>query len=457
MNPFHFVVAVVSFVLCSAAPKPTVIDIEAPTMPLIAATLYFPFGSATEKLGERGVTDIVTEWIEQGTTQKSAEQIGDVFLATGARFVSRVDISYTIATIEAPEDYFLQAWAQMLEILKTPKLAESDLKDTIKSKMAAKQARLTNVLGIVKELTYSGLYSGSNEESLPVGISSDIDNLDFKKASAFYSNSFAKGPSALFVVKHMPRSIRKTIEESLKDWGQPGLKASNSRRSTISGTSVILVDRPGSTQTYFGFAKPAPVYGQNDRRYIALATQMLGGNGEAGDNPLFQELRSKQGLTYHASLQTWQRPDRDALIGITFGANENVQKLLGGYFSIWDKFIATPTKSITNLRNAERQVLCREGRDQSTIYDAMLYQIELFAAGQVKMAETQALDLNRYAAVVKKYLDRSDIFLLVFGDAKVIRDQVLKVLGPMSKLAIVPETADWSDINAAVVTLNEKK
>jgi predicted Zn-dependent peptidase len=438
---------------CIAASGPQVVEVDTPRMPLISATLYFPFGSATETEGLKGATRTVFEWLESGTSKRSADQISDGFLESGARYYYEVDINRSTATLEAPAEYFPEAWRLMLEVLRQPKFSQADLKDVIQKHLTQKKARLTNATGIAKELTYAAIYAGSPEGTSAFGLESDISALTTEKAKSLYQSTIAMGPSFLFVSKSMPPSVRRDVEQSLNGWSS---KRTLKRyaRSPLKGKSLIIVERPGSTQAYVAFAKKGPEIKDPSRRYVALATELLGGNGSGGgDAILFNELRTKQGLTYHASLQTWRRPDRDVIVGLTFGANENIPKLVGEYLRLWDAFVKAPAPPKHVLAAAERRVNGTAERERATVYDAMMNAIQ-YGVNAMHPGEAKSpLERGKFQQAKQTWLNRDDSLVLAFGDSKAIRDSLLAALGAGTKVDVLPETADWADINASVIKL----
>lgn len=405
----NLLILLLAFLLMAASPR--VVEVETPKMPLLAATLYFPFGAATEAQGQRGATLAVFEWLESGTRRLTAEQIGDGFLASGARYVYNVDIHYSTVTIEAPEAYFLAGWNLMMEVLREPRLTEVDLKEVTKKHVTAKRARLTNTLGVAKDLAYAAVYAGSPEGASPFGDEQDISALTVEKATTYYQETLAQGPSILLVSRSMPSAIRRNVEKSLAGWASPAT-ARRPVSSSIPGKSLIIVERPGSTQAYVAFAKRGPGYFDKDRPYSAIATEILGGNGTGGDSLLFKELRSKQGLTYHASMQTWRRPDRDMIVGLTFGANENIPKLVSEYLRIWDGFAESANFSQQTLVSAKRRIDGKVSRENATVYDAMMRAVQLTVAGDSKDVTRSDIKQDRYLAAKKKvvgsrWLDRT--------------------------------------------------
>ncbi len=105
------------------------------------------------------------------------------------------------------------------------------------------------------------------------------------------------------------KTLKNKLEEALADW-KPGTTTVELPKADIKPketTKVLLVDRPGSTQTVLQFGNIAVRYGDPDYIPLVVANRILGG-GSSGR--LFQNIREQKGYTYgaYSSLDANQWP-----------------------------------------------------------------------------------------------------------------------------------------------------
>lgn len=423
-----------------------IIKVDTPQMPLTRAGIMFPFGSADEPVGTRGSTALIFDWLLASTSQTDEQM-----LTLGAVKDIQIEPHYTLVSLEAPQEHFLEAWAGLIRRLKAPAFRE-DYFEPIKRKLiAAKRSRLFAPLSLFKQFSYSALYSGTPEANCHLGIENEILSLSNDQAKAIYQKTFGKGPAVIFIPsKGVESGIESAISKSTTGWAST-LKPSKSPNPLIKGRHVVIVDRPGSKEAYLTFVKASPEANTSDYFYTMLATEVLGGNG-GNASILGRALRQEKSLTYHASLQTSRRAHRPMILGLTFGPNDKIEELAKGYLDLWSSFAKQEFTNLSQLELAEKVVKSTAMRENETLADIFKNAAEVYSVSGSRDFpwKPESIDLKRFNEAKTKWLSTDDLKIVAIGDRRVLATTLVKVFGFGSKLHILPQNADWETINDAL-------
>jgi predicted Zn-dependent peptidase len=205
-----------------------------------------------------------------------------------------------------------------------------------------------------------------------------------------------------------------------------------------SGRRVLLVDKPGATQSYFWIGNVGVDRDYEQRAELDIANTLFGGRFTS---LLVNELRTKAGLTYGAS-SSLRRPTQAGSVAIV------------SY---------TKTESTIEAIDMSLELLAKlrtEGFAEELITSGKNYILGLYAprletsaqlAAQFAALQTYGLDaayVNDYGAAVagagsesiqsvimSVYPSPDDLVFVVLGDAELIRDAVAKY-GPITEMAI---------------------
>jgi zinc protease len=425
---------------------------ETPEMPLQQVALYFPFGTGTEGIGEEGITLLVNRWMGYGTEKRTMGEFDGALLELGGIIDTRISTHYTLVTIEAPSDKFLKAWQLALEKIRSPKLATEDLETVKRAVVSAKKDGLANWQEAVGRLVSAAVYAGKPEGKSSYGIERSLLATSADKARKYYAATFGKGPSMVIASRNLPAKSESIVLQSIAGWestSKPTKPVPHYRK----GRHLIIVDRPGSSQAYLAFGKAGPTPGSDDHTWTAIATQMLGSNG-GNSSILFDELRAKRGLTYHASISTETDPEMQMIFGITFGSNENITELASRYLSEWEKFHSRSDIKDRDLEEGYLAYKSARDRDAGETISAVIRTAAktLSVTGDIKTIWTSPrLSKEAFYAAKKKWLEPSGFTLVVLGDPSKVKDGLEKAVKPTSKTVVLPANADWDLVSEAVL------
>jgi zinc protease len=420
-------------------------------MPLIRAVIYFPNGSGDEAKGEEGSTLMITRWMDFGTKKNpDMSSLNQLLQGLGASVESTIYPRFTLVAVEAPTETFIEAWSLALEKIREPQLSEENLKSIRDGLMTSKQARLNTWHVAGKQFANAVVYAGSKDAHSEFGTTNGLMSLSGNRLKEIYSNTFAKGPSAILASQSLTSDQEKVISESTKGWTKVS-SISDARPIPQKGRRIIIVDRPASTQAFLFFVKNAPVPGTEEHALTSIGTQILGSNG-GNSSVLFDELRAKRGLTYHASMQTAKVPNKQLIIGVTFGANEKLGELTSLYLDVWKNFYNTNDFSIDTLKQADMAYRAMRDRESGdTVADILRTAGETFSfTGKVKpIWILPNITSEKFNQAKKDWLSFEDFTLIALGDPNKIQSELENSVGINKPTQILKADSDWDAIDVA--------
>lgn len=462
MNRFFclFSAAVASFCLQAyAQPSPGVVPsdanqilrVETTKMPLVRVVLFFPFGSGDEKFGEEGQTYALMRWMQMGTQKQNLSAFNQSKQALGVTISLDVTPAYSTATIESPIETFEDSWKLLLEQLREPALNPKDFAGVRAQISSERKNRLSDAFVALKQLGGAAIYAGTKYAQFDIGTESGLANASEKRLKELYSKTVEAGPAAVLVSQTLPKKSEKIIQASISKWRSHYLPERPTPEK-VAGRQLFIVDRPGSTQAYIIFMKDGPAPGTRDYAMLTIGTQLFGSNG-GNSSILFDELRAKCGLTYHASFQTSPAVDRFFMMGVSFGANEKLGDLVSGYVNEWTKFYEKKTFSLEELKMAETAARAmRDRRIYETMGSVMTNAVRTFSVnGNVKPVWTiPDIEIDEFIDVKSRWLSPANLKIVVLGDVKSVRPILEKSLAPLNDVNILSENSDWDAIVAAI-------
>lgn len=441
----------IQFLSGCASNNPKILKVDTPKMPLIRAVMYFPNGSGDEAKGEEGSTLMITRWMDFGTKKNpSSTSLNQLFQGMGAIVENSINPRFTLISVEAPAETFIKSWNLTLEKIREPKLAEENLKSIKDESISSKQARLNTWHVAGKQFANSVGYAGSKDAHSEYGTNESLMSLSGNRLKEIYSNTFAKGPSAILISQSISPDQEKIIIESTKGWGKKSSQ-NDAIPVTQKGRRIIIVDRPASTQAFIFFVKNGPRPGTQEQALASIGTQILGSNG-GNSSLLYDELRSKRGLTYHASMQTGKVPNKQLLIGVTFGANEKLGELTSLYLDTWKNFYTTNDLSIDTLKQADMAYRAMRDRDGGDTVAAILRTAgETFSVtGDVKpIWVLPNITLEKFNDAKKDWLSPEDYTLIALGDPTKIQSVLEKAVGVTKPTQVLKADSDWDAVDMA--------
>ena len=418
----------------------TVLLMPRKDVPLIAANIAVRGGALADAPGKEGTADLLGEMLSKGAGSRTALQFAQAVDGAGGS----LGFGSSREAIVANAQFLSKDSALMLSLLAdallrpTMDAAEFDKlrKRAIDGIANAKDSDPRQLIG-----TYANgwLFRGHPYGRSTGGDETSLATITLADLQAFRAQQMGGDRLIIAIAGDFDaQAVTAQVREAFGGWAKAsGALPQVEAKPRESGRRVLLVDKPGATQTYFALGNIGSRHGDPAEAAQDLVQTAFGGRFTSMLNT---ELRVKSGLTYGARSAI----DRSRMPG-------------AATISSFTK--TESTKAAIDLAIATLDRLHKDGLDAATIASAKHYVAGQFApdletapqlAGQLaSMAlygdTRDAIDgyLGRIAAATPEQIstaravfpDSKDLVIVAIGDAARIRD-TMKGYGPLTEMKL---------------------
>ncbi len=409
--------------------------------PLVAMNVVVRGGSLADAPGREGTAALLAELMQKGAGARDGAQFaeaienvgGELVIGTGAEslYVGASFLARDLALmIELASDALLRPWLAAAEFDKVRERA-------IQSIAAAKDADPRGLVGEYGDawLFRGHLYGrpvGGSEESLATVTLDDLKR---------HYRALVRGERLIITVVgdfDVP-DVRRRLEAALGSVGRAeGTAPVATRAPAVEGRRVLLVDKPGATQTYFWLGNVGASRTDPERTAQAVVNTVFGGRFTSMLNT---ELRVKSGLTYGARSNFDRLAEPGAFSITSFTATESTVQALDLALATLDRLHADGMDAAT-LESARTYLL---GQFPPTIETngalaARLADLLLYGLGSDDVNEFAARVMAVDAEAAKRTIGQAfplsrNLAIVLIGDAARIREQVGRY-GPVTEMKI---------------------
>lgn len=409
-------------------------------VPMVAATVLVRGGSLADPAGKEGTADLLADMLSKGAGNRDALAFAQAVDGAGGSLAFASSGEALVANaqfLSKDGDLMLSLLA---DALLRPRMdpAEFDKlrKRAIDGLAAAKDADPRRLIG---QYSDAWLFRGHPYGRPDSGDETSLATITLDDLQAFRRQQMGGDRLIIAIAGDFdPARVTAQVRQAFGGWNKAaGALPQVAAKARESGRRVLLVDKPGATQTYFALANVGSRRDDPARAAQDLVQTAFGGRFTSMLNT---ELRVKSGLTYGARSQI-DRPRQPGAVEISsFTKTETTQAAI-------DLAIATLDR------------LHREGLDTATLQSAKHY-----IAGQYPPGLETAPQLANAIAwlalygdgrdYIDGYLDQvaaatpaqvaaaravfpasQDLVIVAIGDAARIRE-VMRRYGPLTEMKL---------------------
>lgn len=410
-------------------------------VPLIGAEVTLRGGAVSDPEGRAGLASLFAGLLEKGAGDRDAASFAETVAAVGGSLSAGAELeAITISADFMARDADLMV-ELIVDMLRRPTLAAAE--------MTKLRDRRIDLIRAAKDndprpliSTYGNAYLFEDHPyGTPInGSETSLAKITHREVRAYYDDSVGADRLVISIVGDFDAdAMASTLSEAFADW-----RAAKAPLPEIespapqSGRRVLLVDKPGATQSYFWIGNVGVGRDYEQRAELDIANTLFGGRFTS---LLVNELRTKAGLTYGAS-SSLRRPTKAGSVAIvSYTKTESTIEAIDMSLELLEK-----------LRN--------EGFTEELITSGKNYILGLYAprletsaqlAAQFATLQAYGLDasyVNDYGAAIagagsesiqsvitSVYPSPDDLVFVVLGDAEVIREDIAKY-GPITEMAI---------------------
>ena len=415
--------------------------VEKRDTPLVAMTVTVRGGALGDPQGREGTASVLADVIQKGAGDRNAAQFAEAVESAGGMLVAAAgseNLSISASFMSRDVDLMLQLVGDALQ---RPRLEASEFEKSrtlaIQSIAAAKDS---DPRALISAYGDAWLFQG-HPYGRPVGGSeASLAAVTLEDVRRYYQEQVGGDRVIVTVVGDVDsNAVRAKLDRAFGGWRKaaaPLPSAPPPRK--VQGRRVLLVDKPGATQTYFWLGNVGASRTDPARTQQSVVNTAFGGR-------------------YTSMLNSALRIDS----GLTYGASASFDRgLQPGAYAIASYTQTESTVQAIDLALATLERLRRDALDADTLASSRSYMLGQFPPtletnGQIasRLADLAFYglgieDLEGYAqrvaavdaAAVRQTIEQAfpsgdDLAIVLIGDAAKIREPVTKY-GPVTEMKI---------------------
>ena len=412
--------------------------LESHKVPAVSVSVVLDVPPSADPAGKTGLSGVVSDMLDEGTSTRTADQIADATAALGGS----VGATWFF-TITANAD---SAFALMADQLRHSVFPEAGLERVKANQIAGLREAKANPDYLARRVLSSVLY-GAGHPYARSATEREVGSIMLDDVRKFYDRYYRPPNIKLVVTGDLtPDQAVTALERHFGDWtaGEPARVVPPEPRP-VAATTIYLYDRPSSPQSVIRLGAIGPRRDTPDYYAIDLMNAAFGG---ALTSRLNLNLRERHHFTYGAfSGFQFRRPPETSVFQA--GAAVETAKT--------DSSLVETMRELTDLHGS-RPVTPAElefARDLRVKRLPLRFNGLLALSGAVETIVEDSLPLDYYAKLIpnyqrvtvaeagdagRKYLDPAHLAIVVVGDRSQVEAK-LRALN-LAPVVIVPPLAE---------------
>lgn len=413
-----------------------------PGVPLVSLQVIVKGGAESDPPGKGGLASVTADLLRRGTRARTADQFSDEIDFMGARYATHVAPEATFVSAEFLSKDAARALDLIGDALLHPAFPEAEVKKALAERIEQAKAVKDSPQAAIGAY-FQAFFFGPDH---PYAHRANGDELTLARITradiaAYHARLYAA--KNLIVVAAGDFEAADMRAQLARAFGAAAGEAHRWAKDPLPARSatprLLLVDRPGSAQTYFRIGNPGITRTDPDRVPVWLVNTLFGGRFTSMLN---DELRVNSGLTYGAHSQA----DENRLTGrvaiATYTRTADTGKAIDLALEVTRRL---REKGITAEQLASAKAYVKGGYpterlETSEQVAGILGELELFGLGRDDVdglfARIDAVTLDQANAAAKKYFGAGNLVFAVVGDASKIREGMRKYAPSVIETAI---------------------
>ncbi len=410
-------------------------------VPLIGVTALIRGGAVADPEGKAGLGALFADMLRKGAGSRDAAEFAETVDSSGAVLSTSAGLENISISGE-----FLATDADLLVELLTDMLRSPTLDRAEFNKLRDRSADLLRAAKDGDLRSLSPVYGaawlfGDHPYGTPVaGDEASLESLRHGDLMDYYQDSVGADRLIVSIVGDFDATeMINQLTAAFSDWRLAAQPLPDIEPAVAeAGRRVLLVDKPGATQSYFWIGNVGVARGFEQRAELDIANTLFGGRFTS---LLVQEMRTKAGLTYGA-YSALSRPTHPGSVAIvSYTKTETTIEAMDLALELLQR-MKTEGFSEALITSGKNYILGQFPPRLETSTQLADQFADLTAAGldenyvnQYGDAVASAASENVQSVINSVYPDPANLVFVVIGDAELIREDVAQY-GPVTEMAI---------------------
>src|SRR5881394_2813984 len=277
----------------------TVLYSERPGLPVVAASLVLRSGSGANPADKPGLASFAARMLQQGTTTRNALQIADSAADLGASLGSRASMDSSTVGTQVLTRNFPEALELLADVALHPTFPKDEIERVRKEREAELVQEKDDPFSVATRVMRTALYGAHHPYGYPdIGTADSLKAVSREDLVKFWQEHYFPNDAALIVSGNIKvAALQPLVEKAFGGWKQGKPAAAASAAPESADARLILVDRPGASQTTLECYELGAARSTPDFAALEVMNTELGGLFSSRIN---MNLREAHGYTYGA-------------------------------------------------------------------------------------------------------------------------------------------------------------
>jgi zinc protease len=267
--------------------------------PLVSMRLLLPLSGADDPPGQPGLASFTAGMLENGTADRSSQQIADEIESLGGTLASGAGWSASSVSVRLLSRDFEAGLALLADVALHPAFAAAEVERERRDRLAEWLRRRDQPGALVEEAFVAAVYADSPYGHTLLGDRASLGAIRREDIARCWSDRrSARGSTLLIAGDVDAERVLDAARAAFAGLGDGAAPAPPRVDPPPRRRRVLVVDRPGAAQTELRVGHWGPPRRHPDRTALALANTLLGGKFTSRIN---LNLRERHGFTYGAS------------------------------------------------------------------------------------------------------------------------------------------------------------
>ena len=409
----------------------TVLVLEDHELPVASLAVFWPAGETSDPPGLAGLASMTASLLRQGTTTRDAEEIAEAIESVGGELAGAAAIEWSTLGVQVLSRDFELALGLLADIARNPSFPEDELEDLRRQTLGDLKLALDDPDAVASRFAPVLVWGAENPYA---AVTTERTVRAIRREDVLEHARTKLGPAGAILAiagdvdtdALLPR-----VERLFGGWKGPAAAPPALPAQPEARREVLLVDKPGLTQSHVWIGLPAFPRKHPDYPAALLANGILGGSYTSR---LTKVVRADGGKTYGVSSWFSARRHQGAFwVSTSTRTEETVATLelvLGEVRKMRDGGVKP-----NELSHAKSHRIGSYPQRFETGGDTLL---ELVTARLLGFPETEVTgwraivaDTDREAvdAAAKRWMDVDRARIVVVGDADSVRPMLEKAFG----------------------------
>jgi zinc protease len=419
----------------------TVYVMQRKGVPLVEIDFAVRGGKESEPVKEPGIAAITADLLRKGNASHTSDQFSLALDALGGSYRVRTDEQMTMVETEFLAKDLGQGLSLVSEAVLHPTFPDAEVVKLLGQRRDDIKSLKDNPSHAISPYAHAFFFGAAHPYGRIIDEES-VSRITRPAIAEYYKRMYAGANLIVAIVGDVdPEAAMKIAREKLSAAlaGERFTWHNDIELPHRPADRLLLVDKPGATQSYFYIVQPGIDAKNPDRVAIRLVNTLFGGRFTSMLN---EELRIKTGLTYGARnvIDTNRLEGMNAIS--TFTKTDSTVRALDLSLATLNELRSQPITDdqLASAKAYLKGTLPRQLLETGDQLARQLIRLDVLGLGREEIdtlfERIDSVTTQQANAVAQKYFATTGLTFVLVGDAAKIKDKLAKFSGQMQEVSI---------------------